>query len=738
MGYNHEDLFYHEYFAKLGHDYGRDLAKELWRELQDTGSGRTLFVLDGLDEVSHNLDRDDDMSRFLVELLSQPNVIITSRPNASLPDNVQDLDLELETVGFYPDQVKAYLKADPKTKQHANEVQSFLQDHWLMQGLVRIPIQLDALCYTWDDFDSDTAPDTMTCIYKAIELKLWKKDIVRLDRLSESHAKSARPAEIMGGIATEIELLECLAFNGLYSDVMDFTPTHRDDIVERFSLRLPLDDMLTRLSFLRTSDPLSGPEHRNYHFIHLTFQEYFAAQYFVRKWKDHKQLEYVFNRQQNSHSNPLINPVRFLQRHKYSVHYDVFWRFVAGMLDAEWVHYFFNAIEEEPLDLLGPAHQRLVMHCLSEVPRDIELPRRKDLERGLSEWLLFEYELRGSVHLAREMEFPEQALDAAFREGSDEMKKEILEAVSGRAAIPSSILEVGASWLGNKNWEVQRAAVKVLCSRSALPEEILKIVAARLGDEDETGRRVAIAVLDRRSALPDEILKTMAARLGDEDREVQQAAVRFLCGRSALPEEILKTMVTRLGDENWEVRWAAVEALGSRSALPDEILRAIATRQGDEDREVRQAAVRVLCGRSALPEEILKTMATRLGDKDREVRQAAIEALGSRSALPDEILRAIATRLGNEEWDVRRAAEVTLRQQRDFYHNLLNGPHVMSLYGILLRLSFDQQLVWYIEDGDSCVNMPNDIRRISISDHDNYVETIVNARPANYPSICSK
>lgn len=68
MGYNHEDLFYHEYFAKQGHDYGRNLAKELWRELQDTDSGRTLFVLDGLDEVSHKLDRDDNMSCFLMEL----------------------------------------------------------------------------------------------------------------------------------------------------------------------------------------------------------------------------------------------------------------------------------------------------------------------------------------------------------------------------------------------------------------------------------------------------------------------------------------------------------------------------------------------------------------------------------------------------------------------------------------------------------------------------------------------
>lgn len=57
---------------------------------------------------------------------------------------------------------------------------------------------------------------------------------MRSERMSESHAKSARPVEIMGSIVTEIELLECLAFNGLYNNIIDFTPMHLDNIVEQF------------------------------------------------------------------------------------------------------------------------------------------------------------------------------------------------------------------------------------------------------------------------------------------------------------------------------------------------------------------------------------------------------------------------------------------------------------------------------------------------------------------------
>jgi hypothetical protein len=71
----------------------------------------------------------------------------------SLPANIQPPDFELETVGFYPDQVKAYLQATFTDQKRVEDMQSYLQSHQLIQGLVWISIQLDALCYTWDSFD---------------------------------------------------------------------------------------------------------------------------------------------------------------------------------------------------------------------------------------------------------------------------------------------------------------------------------------------------------------------------------------------------------------------------------------------------------------------------------------------------------------------------------------------------------------------------------------------------------
>jgi hypothetical protein len=87
--------------------------------------------------------------------------------------------LELETVGFHLGQIDTYVAKVVHGQDVANQIRAFIKTHWLIQGLVRIPILLDALCYSWDnDFRSNSMRQTMTEIYQAVEIKLWKKDML--------------------------------------------------------------------------------------------------------------------------------------------------------------------------------------------------------------------------------------------------------------------------------------------------------------------------------------------------------------------------------------------------------------------------------------------------------------------------------------------------------------------------------------------------------------------------------
>lgn len=359
-----DEFFLQDYFS---HQAERDdLVSKLWKTVFDLSHKRTLWLLDGLDEISgYRHPSGTDLTEIFNRVLSQENVIITSRPYAVNISGLAPFDLELETVGFHPRQVQTYLAKSMKDPDITDQIQSFVRSHWLIQGLVRIPIQLDALCYSWNknNFYSDASPQTMTEIYQAIELKLWKKDILNLEnarQLSETVVQNLRTRmQILSLVETEMRLLEFLAFTGLYSDIIEFHQGHRDWLYEQSQFYQMSDNVLDRLSFLRTSDTSS--QDQSYHFIHLTFQEFFAAQYFVRCWISESSEPLLCLKLDRSRVKRTmkISPEEFLQNNKYSGRYDVFWRFVIGLLhntDKEQVRSFFEKIEEEPRDLLGLAH----------------------------------------------------------------------------------------------------------------------------------------------------------------------------------------------------------------------------------------------------------------------------------------------------------------------------------------------------------------------------------------------
>ncbi|EXJ86926.1 hypothetical protein A1O3_03880 [Capronia epimyces CBS 606.96] len=668
-----QDLFRDVFF--LAHIDGASIARRLHERVVDSKNGRTLFVLDGLDEVSEDIPEDGGVFQLLLYLLNQPNVIITTRPDAVLPNRLYSPDLELETVGFYPDQVTAYLKKTFSGSQQAEQIDTFLKDHELIQGLVRVPILLDALCLTWEYGDSfRSVPDTMTAVYGAIEHKLWRKDIVRLNKivggrlLGGTTLRLALPSEIRGIVQNEMRLLETLAFTGLHANVINFTPHFLDTMCEHFEepQSFPLlYRVLHNISFLRTSE--SAPENhgQSFHFLHLTFQEYFAARYFVRRWRSQSPLECL---QPDNRSVEEISPASFLQKHKHQQNYNIMWRFVVGLLQPgeDDTRRFFKTIGEHS----HIRHQRLIMQCLSEVSHsnssnDLVLLRR-ELEDKTSEWLRLRDNFKFARYLASGMEFPRQMLDSILREGPDQAKISVLNALQSWPRLQPYIINSMGSLLDEKNNGVRSAAVEVLRGQSSLSDEILNQVVARLQDQDRDVRCDALGVLQGQSSLSDEILNQVVAQLQDEYWAVRYTALRVLRDQSSLSDEILNQVVAQLQDEYWEVRYKALHVLQVHSSLlSDEILNQVVARLQDQDRDVRCEALHVLRHQSSLSDEILNQVVARLQDENRAVRCTALYVLQVHSSLlSDEILNQVEARLQDQDSRVRSAAAALFERHR--------------------------------------------------------------------------
>ncbi|KAK3299591.1 armadillo-type protein [Chaetomium fimeti] len=726
--YHFVDLFTHEYFSDPPKP---NLASALSDTLEWTESSRTLFLLDGLDEVSQELGDQSVMFHFLKKLLNQPNVIITSRPSGKLPPGLKAIDIELETIGFYPDQVNEYL--EQVLPGQAEDIRSFLQARPLVRDLVRVPIQLDAFSFTWNE--SVTKLDTMTAVYQGIEDGLWKKDVLRLGKrhdgklLTEGLIQDSDPSEIRDLVRDEICFLEGLAFTGLHNDVIDFDPRHQKAMSTHFSPAIILPSKtLPHLSFLRTSNlsPRKGNHNQSYHFLHLTYQEYFAARYFVRQWQAGEPLKC---RVLGNGKLETLGTGDFLRKHKYTARYDIFWRFVAGLFDAERKgEEFFHAIEDKPRDLLGPTHQRLVMHCLSETL--METRPRRSLEKRLKEWLLFEFEFTKKARSASEVEFPERALVDALQEAPFPVKMTILESLAIRPTLPSSIVDIIVSWLEDgqsepsrtmafevlrrfslgrglsddlltavvervlhktEHWSVRIAVLQLLRAQPTISDEHLPAVIelALCKYEDESIRTAALEALPRQLKISGEHLTAMVdlALCRDEGVSIRTAALEVLPGQLKISGKHL-TAVIELAlckDEHESIRTAALEVLPRQLKMSGEHLTAVLELAlcKDEDVSIRTAALEVPPGQLKISGEHLAAVVELAlsKDEDKSVRCNALSTFARDFTISDERFTAVVelALCKDEDRAVRKAALGALETQPSISDDFLTA--VVGLLG---------------------------------------------------------
>ncbi|KAI9035806.1 uncharacterized protein KD926_002870 [Aspergillus affinis] len=607
------------------------LATALWEMLAEPSDTRTLFILDGFDEIADKAEQAP-----FAQLLARRNVIITSRPYAIHPYQFRrGFDLELETVGFQPDQVFEYLDRAVADEVRGQEIKDFIRNQSLMKGLLQIPIQLDALCYSWGETTFSDPPQTMTALYQAIELRLWRKDIVRLNRGSEIAVKALLDRDqLEASMKLEVDLLEQIAFNGLYHNTVDFAPRFRHKVYKMFPGIAAIDDTkIDRLSFLRAVD--SGPGSKVYYFIHLTFQEYFAANYFVRCWVNNVSLNVI---QLNMSGVKQVSPKELLMQEKYNGRYNIMWRLAVGILHSQNLQHsleFIDLLNDFPRDILGPVHARILMHCFNEIPQDqgnLTLEeRRSELEKKLENLLWLD--LGTGISFASEMEFPERLLSNLLTQGSNRCQHKVLFSLFLRPHLSHNLVRQVAELEDPSNSHSVMISGVLASHHKIFFNKILDIL--ENGSEELQG--FLCDQLQFEKDLPDEFMNAsvhLVSTTGSDE------AATLLSRQSTLQQNIITELIYLLRHENPVISCRAVQASYGAIATDESLLTAVINLQDDEDDCTVYSVTKALAHAPAC-RDVQECLTKLLQDPAWKIRHRAAESLEAQHNISTDTIEAL-------------------------------------------------------------------------------------------------
>ncbi|KAI0102849.1 hypothetical protein GGR51DRAFT_573855 [Nemania sp. FL0031] len=701
------DLLFHEYFRAM--TAGHALSNKLSELMLDHKKSGILIILDGLDEAQQ---WSSEKRSLLEKLMSRPIVIVTSRYNET--KITPPFNLNIEALGLSMEDVKAYIGNDKiVSSDTAKHILGSIERNPFIKDMVEVPIHLDIICWSWDeihrqqtllaDFRNVEELDILptAALYQAVVYALWRKDIPDLEKVDHGEKVTTKvannvydPARLDRLVRPESRLLEEISINLMKShddsDQFEFGTGDITKAIRRLELSstlpLSLDLNLNRLSLLH-SDQRGGT--RRFSFIHLTFQEFFAARWLM---ENERELEF------------------HVQRYKYNRRFERVWRFVVGLCqthkETDKLARFFDAIQRGSRDLLGHAHQRLIMNCLSEVIPSKETPRfgqlRIKLENKLAEWLVFECYTSWSKgsHLAKEINCPGRVLRIALQRYPGE-RTHLLESIKSGPKIPSEIKPLLISWIKpqtpetglvlntladhhqvlspddvinvieiftSKDGDLQRGAASLLEQQPCLPLHTLSGMVAGLGgrlmsnelvcmcrgecrckseiEEKPLKKQLSIQILRGRPEFPPEILESLVGML--EKEKTIDIAVEVLSFKSALPELTLATLIGMLKSPKLKETEAAAKILIRQIAAlsPDHLAALIAFLRNEE------AAARILRSTLNVSTETVAALVAMLNHG--EARDTAVGILKSECALLPETLAALVAMIKNPE-----AEEVT-------------------------------------------------------------------------------
>jgi HEAT repeat protein len=648
---------------------------------------RILFILDGYDEVTDSIEQAHGvhLKDFLNEIVNYQNILVTSRPLAidALGQSKIKFDRKLENIGFTNENIEMYVRHFMRDSEKLNQTEpmlKFLRIHPSIWGIAHIPINLELLSWLWSQGDLELAKGeikTLSKLYQTI-----------VDRVQHAYIKKSTPfrASLLDASLENENKEEGLSSSDLANDFLEYLAyeamQHESLLILKNQLKKALSKTLKkhhkpsslhhqeivlksatdRLGFLRsTREGGRSQLDQTHYFIHLSFQEFYAASYIKRILSEPIESE------------EQITIIEHIRTEKYMPRYQLMLWMAAGLLyqqgvekgrDFSVLEQFWKAILSEPRDLIGFHHLILVMHCLEEGEADDQLPLHK---------VLIEQQVRWFDNYTRRSHYKHQ---------SQALKDKYVNELIHCPVLQSSELMVNhmlKNLRSNSDYNIKYLMVYAF-GHLQNPSEIMiaALVNALKKEAFEEGEAYALGCIKNTSEI---VLTALENAVKDQESELTQGKSSKLDQFQNLNEEVvIMRILNALKDEHWFVRYKAINVLRQRQPqnLSEAVITALIDALKDERWAVREQAIQALGELSNPTEAVITAFLDALKDENSSVRFFTEQALGRLLKPNKAVITAFLDALKEENSCVNFFADQPLLGRLS-YHNeaittiLLNG-----------------------------------------------------------------
>ncbi|CAF0795000.1 unnamed protein product [Adineta ricciae] len=647
---------------------------------------KTLWILDGYDEIVQNIPK--HLQDLFEQLLKTPHHILTSRPYL----NTLSYDIQLEINGFTDENIEQYIEQffcqlETNSINKSQSLIKYLRSNQRIWGVAHIPVNLELICSVWSNEDTLKTKDlTITSLYNTMIEWLYRRYLTSKDKKEHTN-------EI------ELTFLEYLAFYTMKSNTIVIRPSLLKKAAKDANISFEQNPDILNLGILKSFHKPNSigtriETDKDHYFVHLSFQEYFAARYLIKAKEE---------------------AIEFLKYEKYNQHYTLTFSFLFGLLSENDLEFYWNVILEKPFDFIGIRHIQLIILCLEATSI-----KSNQLLQIVAQCIRFSFKINDQIfrkHLSYSLQKapslvcdpnilnvfidlldrgdiqtksdvltfiselkirnPSQKLIQSIRKTTvDNERKEIrikkclaLGSISEYIARKSVINLLIKALRDENNYARANAAYALgMVSKKNLTKKIIHKFMDLLMDGSENVRANASYVLERwkLKVITNKMIDKLVKLLGHKDKYVR-TRVRYFFGNLAehVPKEKL---IKALDKKNKNIRVGVliVDVLNSKQKPTNEIINLIIYTLKNTNENVRACALYVLgqMSEQIATEKMISKVINALEDESIYVRNSAYYLLADLNniVINNEFINKLISALKDKNEDIRASACKALRK----------------------------------------------------------------------------